>query len=75
MKDLAIELGISSCEISESLNRYAIAGLIAKDKKRLMNLAILDFLVHGLGYLYPQTSGAKVSGVPTAQSAPPLTSN
>jgi len=72
MKDLAIELGISFSEISESLNRSAIAGLIAKDKKRLMNMAILDFLEHGLRYVYPQTPGSKVRGVPTAHSAPPL---
>jgi predicted transcriptional regulator len=72
MKDLAIELGISASEISESLHRSAIAGLIAKDKKRLMKLAILDFLVHGLRYVYPQQPGARVRGVPTAHAAPPL---
>jgi predicted transcriptional regulator len=72
MKDLSIELGISASEISESLNRSAIAGLIAKDKKRLMKLAILDFLEHGLRYVYPQQPGAKVRGVPTAHAAPPL---
>lgn len=72
MKDLSIELGISASEISESLNRSAIAGLIAKDKKRLMKLAILDFLVYGLRYVYPQQPGAKARGVPTSHSAPPL---
>ena len=72
MKDLSIELGISASEISESLNRSAIAGLIAQDKKRLMKLAIIDFLEHGLRYVYPQKPGAKVRGMPTAHSAPPL---
>tara|TARA_B110000858_G_scaffold188571_1_gene234266 strand:- start:234 stop:746 length:513 start_codon:yes stop_codon:yes gene_type:complete len=72
MKDLAIELGISASEISESLNRSAIAGLISKDKKRLMKLAILDFLEHGLRYVYPQMPGPRLRGVPTAHSAPPL---
>lgn len=72
MKDLSFELGISASEISESLNRSAIAGLIAKDKKRLMKLAILDFLEHGLRYVYPQQPGARVRGVPTAHAAPPL---
>lgn len=72
MKDLAVELGISASEISESLNRSAIAGLISKDKKRIMKLAILDFLQHGLRYVYPQIPGAKVRGVSTAHAAPPL---
>ena len=72
MKDLSIELGISASEISESLNRSAIAGLIAKDKKRLMKLSIFDFLAHGLRYVYPQLPGARIRGVPTAHAAPPL---
>ncbi|TVR77962.1 MAG: hypothetical protein EA412_09685 [Chitinophagaceae bacterium] len=72
MKDLAIELGISGSEVSESLNRSSLAGLITKDKKHLMKLAILDFLTHGLRYVYPQHPGAKVRGMPTAHAAPPL---
>ena len=72
MKDLAYELGISSSEISESLNRSVIAGLITPDKKRLMNLALLDFLEYGLRYVYPQQPGAITRGIPTAHSALPL---
>jgi predicted transcriptional regulator len=74
MKDLAVELGISASEVSESLNRSAIAGLISKDKKRIMKLAILDFLQHGLRHVYPQIPGAKARGLPTAHAAPPLAS-
>lgn len=72
MKDLSIELGISASEISESLNRSAIAGLISQNKKRLMTLALLDFLEYGLRYVYPQKPGAKARGIVTAHSAPPL---
>lgn len=72
MKDLSIELGISASEISESLNRSAIAGLISKDKKLLMKLSILDFLEHGLRYVYPERPGSIVRGLPTSHSAPPL---
>ena len=72
MKDLAYELGISASEISESINRSVFAGLIAPDKKRLMKLALLDFLEHGLRYVYPQQPGAIARGMPTAHSAPPL---
>ena len=36
MKDLSQELGISASEVSESINRSFIAGLISADKKQLM---------------------------------------
>ncbi len=72
MKDLSYELGISGSEISESMNRSVIAGLIFPDKKRLMKTAILDFLHFGLPHVYPQQPGALVRGVATAHSAPPL---
>jgi predicted transcriptional regulator len=72
MKDLAHELGISASEVSESLNRSAIAGLLSKDKKRLMSLALCEFLEFGLRYVYPQQPGAMVRGIATAHSAPPL---
>jgi predicted transcriptional regulator len=72
MKDLAYELGISASEVSESLNRSVIAGLLTHDKKQLMQLALLDFLEHGLRYVYPQQPGALKRGMPTAHSAQPL---
>lgn len=72
MKDLAQELGISSSEISESLNRSAIAGLISRDKRQLRTLALLDFLKSGLRYVFPQQPGPVVRGIGTAHSAPPL---
>ena len=72
MKDLAYELGISASEISESLNRSEIAGLISGNKKSLNKLALLDFLKSGLRYVYPQQPGALVRGIVTAHSAVPL---
>lgn len=72
MKDLAIELGISASEVSESLNRSAYAGLISSNKKKLMTSALLEFLQYGLKYVYPQQAGALVRGMATAWSAPPL---
>ena len=72
MKDLAIELMISSSEVSESINRSVQAGLISADKKTLMKSALLEFLNHGLKYVYPQHPGSIVRGVATAHSAQPL---
>ncbi|MCK5777004.1 MAG: hypothetical protein KAH25_12535 [Bacteroidales bacterium] len=72
MKDLSYELSISASEISESINRSVIAGLISHNKKELMRLNLLDFLNHGLRYVYPEQPGALVRGVATAHAAPPL---
>lgn len=72
MKDLANELGISNSEVSESINRSVRARLISQDKKTLMRATLLDFLEHGLPYVYPQQPGALVRGIVTAHSASPL---
>lgn len=72
MKDLANELQISASEISESINRSIIGGLISSDKKTIKKLALLDFLKSGLKYVYPQQPGAITRGLGTAISAPPL---
>lgn len=72
MKDLANELLISASEISESINRSVIGGLISSDKKTIKKLALLDFLKSGLRYVYPQQPGSITRGIGTAISAPPL---
>ena len=72
MKDLAYNLGISQSEISESLNRSTISGLISVNKKKLMKKALMEFLEFGLKYIYPQQPGPMVRGLPTAHSAEPL---
>jgi hypothetical protein len=72
MKDLGHELQISSSEISESINRSVLAGLISSDKKSLNKMSLLDFLQYGLPYVFPQQPGALVRGVATAHSAAPL---
>ena len=71
-KYLASSLRISPSEISESLNRSAIGGLLSNDKKVLMKKSLLEFLEFGLKYVFPQQPGAMVRGLPTSHSAPPL---
>ena len=72
IKNLANELSISQSEVSESLNRPRIASLLASDKKRLMKNNLLDFLVHGLRYVFPVEPGMVQRGIVTAHSAYPL---
>lgn len=72
LKDLSHQLSISPSEVTESVNRSVLAGLIAEDKKTVMRKALTEFLVHGLPYVFPQKPGAVAAGLPTAHSAPPL---
>jgi predicted transcriptional regulator len=71
-KDLGISLHISMSEVSESLNRSAIAGLLNESKNEVMHGNLLEFLEHGLKYIYPITPGGIQRGIPTAHSALPL---
>jgi hypothetical protein len=72
LKDIANKLKISASEVSESLNRSAIAGLLSADKKTLMKDALFEFLEFGMKYVFPQKPGALVRGISTAHSASPL---
>jgi hypothetical protein len=68
-KDLSFKLHIAQSEISESLNRSAIAGLISPDKRKVFKNALLKFLEFGLPFVYPAEYGAIERGLPTAHSA------
>ncbi|TDB64247.1 hypothetical protein EZE20_14915 [Arundinibacter roseus] len=75
-KTLATLLKISEAEVSESLRRSEYAGLLADlNLKSINKKAFLDFIMHGLPYVFPARPGALVRGVPTAQSAPPLSNS
>lgn len=69
-KDLANLLYISNSEISESLDRSAYADLIDFEKRRVRRENLLDFLIHGMKYVFPAQPGNLVRGVPTAHSHP-----
>ena len=72
MKDVANDLFISPSEVTESLNRSVLAGLISSNKKRVMKSSLCDFLVYGLKYVYPVKPEAMVRGIKTSHSAQPL---
>ena len=67
---LSQSLFISLSEISESLNRSKIAGLIDYNKKSVNKMNLVEFLEHGVKYVFPQEPGAMVRGIPTAHSHP-----
>ena len=69
---IAAALGMSQSEISESVARSKYAGLLHPKGKKVMKLALVEFLQHGIRYVFPQKPGAVVRGIPTAHSAAPL---
>lgn len=70
--DVAKALYISQSEVAEGLHRNMQARLIAPDKRRVFRSALMEFLTHGIKYVFPTEPGAIVRGVPTAHSAAPL---
>ena len=75
-KDLAESLSISPSEVSKALKRCADAGLlhVTGPEKRVNRSGLMEFLSHGLKYVFPPDRGPMVRGIPTAASAEPLKS-
>lgn len=71
-RDLASALRLSPAEVSNSLKRSALAGLLDASRRRVAKRNLLDFLEHGLPYVFPTHPDSSVRGVPTAHSAAPL---
>ena len=69
---LSQSLKISASEITEALERCRIAKLVDYTKKRVNTLALQEFLIHGIKYIYPIQPGNIVRGIPTAFSASPI---
>ena len=69
-RDLASSLSISISEVSESLNRSHSAGLVDESRRKVYRLNLMEFIEHGLHYVFPQQPGRMVTGIPTAHSHP-----
>lgn len=69
-RELSSSLFISISEISESLHRSHIAGLIDVDKRKVHRLSLMEFIRYGLPYVFPEVPGTMVTGIPTAHSYP-----
>jgi len=71
-KPIAEDLGLSQSEVSESVARSKYAGLLDPKGKKVMKLALMEFLQYGIRYVFPQKPGPVVRGIPTSHSASPL---
>jgi len=63
---------ISESEISNAMERNKLAGLVSSDKKRVNKLALRDFLIFGIKYVFPPQPGYSDRGIATAHSAFPV---
>ena len=72
LRKLAEELGMSASSVSESLERSKKAQLVDRNKKRVNTLALQEFMVHGLTYVFPAETGRVIRGVPTYVTASPI---
>jgi hypothetical protein len=70
LQPLSNALRISTAEISLSLNRSKAAGLVDHTRKRPNRLSVMEFLIHGVKYVFPQEPGRLVRGMLTAHSHP-----
>ena len=72
---LAVELKMSQSEIHAGVRR-AVAARLMSDATTAsgqpVRAALLEFLLHGVKYVYPPEHGALTRGVPTGYAAPPL---
>ena len=69
---LAEELGMSASEIHSAIKRCGLAGLYNPHTRRQNNLALAEFLIHGLRYVFPAQPGPIRQGMPTSYAAEPL---
>jgi predicted transcriptional regulator len=69
-RDLSSSLYISISEISESLNRSMLAGLVDQSRKKIKRNSLMEFIQYGFHYVFPQVPGAIVNGIATAHSHP-----
>ena len=78
---LGLALRMSPSEVHASLRRARESGLVYQDpfhqrpkggQNRPNIVALEEFLVHGLKYVFPAERGAMTRGVPTSYAAKPL---
>ena len=72
LRKLSEELGMSVSSVSESLERSKKAQLVDRNKKRVNTLALQEFMIHGLPYVFPAETGRVIRGIPAYISASPL---
>ena len=69
---LARDLGMSASEVHAAVRRCQEAGLYNVETRQPVRHALLEFLVHGVRYVFPVRPGAIGFGLPTSYAVSPL---
>lgn len=67
---IAASLSTSASATHQSFQRLVVSGLAESRGRRVQRAALIEFLVHGLRYVFPVVRGPQTRGVPTGPSAP-----
>lgn len=70
---LAKELGMSASEVHAGMVRLRKCRLLNREERPRKSL-LLEFLLHGLPYVFPPEHGTITRGIATSYAAPPLNS-
>ena len=70
--EIANALQISESEVSFAIERNKLAGLVNPAKNKVNKLALREFIIYGLKYVFPPQVGHSARGIATAFSAPPV---
>lgn len=68
-KDLAFSLEVSPAEISHGLKRLKVSKLLTSDGF-VNKEACIEFLIHGVKYVFPSEFGPNSIGIPTSFARP-----
>ena len=71
---LASSLGMSASETHAAMKRAVQSGLVDDATRAPRRSALMEFLVHGIRYVFPGEWVGLTRGVPTSYAAPPLRS-
>lgn len=71
-RQIAESLAMSVGEAHNSAQRLRDSQIVLVSRLGVNPSALVEFLVHGVSYVFPGVLGPKVRGVPTAHSGPPL---
>ena len=70
--DVARVVHVGVAEAHRGVRRLQLAGLVLPGERRVDRQALVEFLVHGVRYVFAPVLGAETSGIATAAASPAL---